>query len=188
MFPGISSNNPLEQSEEGDSDLGISIVLNKDGSILQTDRELFDKESYDFSALEDMVQSEIKDFAEKTGRAEAVKKKSLSVKKGIAELKLVFEKAEDYAAFNGVEFKWGKVQDVLKARSDLSVTVSSVKDATMLNFDETMQIKGQIVIMNEDLDFECPGRIRYVSRNVEVEGKDHAHVNGSDNTAVIIYD
>ena len=185
---GASSQNSLGAEQEDNPDLGISIVLNRDGKIVQTDRELFDKAAYDSSALEAMVNSEIKAYAEKTGRDSAVKLRSLSVKKGIAELRLEFEKAEDYASFNGTEFKWGKVQDVLKTRDDLSVTVSSVDDGVMLDFDETMALKGQVVIMNEDLDFECPGRIKYVSRNVEAVERDRAVVNGSENTAIIIYD
>ena len=175
------------REEEPDDGTGTLISVNKDGSIVQTDKETFDQDTYDEAGLETMVDQEISEYVSQPGKEGNVLKKSLTVKKGMAELVLEFKSAEDYAAFNDCEFKWGKISDVLKSRNDLSVTVSSVTDGKMLNFDDTIALKGYIVIMNEDASLECPSNIRYVSRNVNLTGKKKAYVRGSGNDAVIIY-
>lgn len=169
---------------------GISI--DKKGGITEVVREMFDESVYSKEELELQVNNEIEAYNTASGD-EYVKEKDLKVKDGVAELKISYASAKDYAAFNKLNFYAGDVVGAVQAGYMFeggfkSVTSGSVDEASALwgsaiisgTNHKTVVFKGPLLV-------EVPGEILYVSENVNVTDKQTA-VCSDMSRAYVIYE
>ena len=72
---------------------------------------------------------------------------------------------------------------------DLDITGVTLADDknTVLTLDDMEKVKGKYVLLNDDTRISLPGKILYVSRNVEKTGKNTADVKKAGIDSVIIY-
>lgn len=168
---------------------GISI--DKKGGVTEVVREMFDESVYSKEELEAQISSEIEEYNTASGD-EYVKEKSLKVKDGVAQLKVTYASAKDYAAFNKVDFYSG---DVVGAVQKGYMFEGNFKTVTSGTVDEASAVWGSVIIsgtnystivFNGPLLVEVPGEILYVSDNVNVTEKNTA-VCSESSRAYIIY-
>lgn len=76
---------------------GVSV--SKNGAVTEVVMESFDASYYSEEELKSTVESEIADYNSSHGD-KAVKKKSLEVKDGEAQMRLVYDSYQNYAGFN----------------------------------------------------------------------------------------
>lgn len=156
---------------------GISIE--KKGGITEVVREMFDESVYNTEELKQEIESEVKNYNASSGE-EKVKQKSLKVKNGVAELKMTYASAKDYAAFNSLNFYSGDIVGAVQAGHMFEGSFRKVTDGNV-NKDTTLWgseiIRGtdyQTVIFKGPLLVQVPGNIVYVSEGVQVTDKDTA--------------
>ena len=88
---------------EGFSPEVTGVSVSKNGTVTEVVMESFDASYYSAEELKSAVESEITDYNSSHGD-KAVKKKSLEVKDGEAQMRLVYDSYQDYAGFNNVDF------------------------------------------------------------------------------------
>jgi hypothetical protein len=91
-----------------------TVFIKKDGSIVSTDVEEFDTDTYDEDGLKTYIDETISAYNNENGK-DSVKRKSFSVKDGVATLSLSYASASDYSKFTGTEIFTGSVAEALAA-------------------------------------------------------------------------
>ena len=169
---------------------GVSI--GKSGRITEVVLESFDASHYNEEELKQTVESEIAAYNSSHGE-KSVRKKSLKVKDGQAQMMLVYETGQDYAQFNDVGFYVGDINGAIQAGYAFEgsfLPVSEGKAVEGSNVWGSSLMSGtnyKTIVVNEPLLVDVPGRICYVSENVKVTGKSEA-VTETKDTAYILYE
>ena len=169
---------------------GVSV--SKNGTVTEVIRENFDASYYSEEELKNTVESEIADY-NSSHTDKAVKKKSLKIKDGEAQMRLVYDSWQDYAGFNHVGFYVGDINGAIQAGYAFEGTFSPATDGKAA---EGSSVWGsslmsgtnyKTIVVNEALLVDVPGKICYVSDGVKVTGKSEA-VTESTDTAYILYE
>ncbi|MCR5627204.1 MAG: hypothetical protein K6F99_07790 [Lachnospiraceae bacterium] len=175
---GVFDKNKPETDD--DNTVHNVIVIDKKGGITETSVEDFDTSEYDAEALEKMINDTISEY--NGSGEEKISLKTLDIKDGKARAVISYRSAEDYASYNGKTFVIGDVKDL-----DITgVTLADDKNA-VLTHDDMEKVKGKYVLLNDDTRISLPGKVQYVSRNVEKTGKNTADVKKAGTDSVIIY-
>lgn len=168
---------------------GVSI--SKKGAVTEVIREMFDESAYSKEELEQQMNSEIEAYNTAAGD-DCVKKKSLKVKDGVAQMRIAYASVKDYIAFNDVEFYAGDIVGAVQQGYMFEGVFKSVTGGTV---DDSSSIWGSAIISKENdavvvfdgpLLVDVPGEIKYVSENVHVTEKNTGVCSDSDR-AYIIY-
>ena len=169
---------------------GVSV--SKNGTVTEVVRENFDASYYSEEELKNTVESEITDY-NSSHTDKAVKKKSLKIKDGEAQMRMVYDSWQDYAGFNHVGFYVGDINGAIQAGYAFEGTFSPVTDGKAA---EGSSVWGsslmsgtnyKTIVVNEALLVDVPGKICYVSDGVKVTGKSEAVTENTD-TAYILYE
>ena len=169
---------------------GVSV--SKNGRITEVVRESFDASYYNEEELQSQIESEISDYNSSHGD-KAVKKKSLEVKDGEAQMRLVYDSYQNYAGFNHVDFYVGDINGAIQAGyafegSFLPVSDGKTADGSSIWGSSLMSGKNyKTIVVNEALLVDVPGTICYVSEGVKVTGKSEAATENTD-TSYILYE
>ncbi|EET60013.1 hypothetical protein BRYFOR_07864 [Marvinbryantia formatexigens DSM 14469] len=169
---------------------GISI--DKKGAVTEFVREEFDQSYYDKGELEEGLDAQMKSYNDSAG-TKAVRKQSLSVKDGIAQLRMKYASTEDYAEFNHLDFYAGDIQGAVQAGYAFEgkfaeVTDGKVSQETLVWGSAIMTGKNyQTVALRQAMLVEVPGTIKYVSENVKVTDASTAVIEENE-TAYILYE
>lgn len=169
---------------------GISI--DKKGAVTEYVREDFSQSYYDKGEMEEELGAEIKSYNEAVG-TKAVKKQSLSVKEGIAQLRMTYASTKDYAEFNHLDFYAGDIQGAVQAgyafEGKFAEVTDGVKAQEALVWGSAIMTgqNYQTVALRQAMLVEVPGTIRYVSENVKVTDKSTAVIEENE-TAYILYE
>ncbi len=168
---------------------GVSV--SKNGTVTEVVRESFDASYYSEEELKSTVESEIADY-NSSHSERAVKKKSLKIKDGEAQMRLEYDSYQDYAGFNHVGFYVGDINGAIQAGyafegsfypvSDGAVSQNSVWGSSLMS-----GTNYKTMVVNEALLVDVPGKICYVSEGVKVTGKSEAVTENSD-TSYILYE
>ncbi len=168
---------------------GISV--SKNGTVTEVVRESFDASYYSEEELKSTVESEIADY-NSSHSERAVKKKSLKIKDGEAQMRLEYDSYQDYAGFNHVGFYVGDINGAIQAGYafegsfypvlDGAVSQNSVWGSSLMS-----GTNYKTMVVNEALLVDVPGKICYVSEGVKVTGKSEAVTENSD-TSYILYE
>ncbi len=169
---------------------GVSI--DEKGVVTEFAREDFGQAYYDKEELENAIDTEVAVYNVNAG-TDAVRKKSFRVKDGVAELRMTYATAEDYASFNGVDFYLGDIPGAVQAGYVFDKKFAPVSNGTVM-LDSLVWGSGimvganyHTVALREQMLVKVPGTIRYVSENVRVTDKSTAIVEESG-TAYILYE
>ncbi len=104
-----------------------TVFINSDGTVVSTDVEDFDTDTYKEKDLKKYVEDTIDEYNDKAGE-KAVSLKELTVEKNKATLIIKYDSADHYKAFNGIELFNGTVAEVLAAGYTFDGDFASVKD------------------------------------------------------------
>ena len=176
---------------EGFSPEVTGVSVSKNGAVTEVVMESFDASYYSEEELKSTVESEIADYNSSHGD-KAVKKKSLEVKDGEAQMRLVYDSYQNYAGFNHVGFYVGDINGAIQAGYafegsfypvlDGAVSQNSVWGSSLMS-----GTNYKTMVVNEALLVDVPGKICYVSEGVKVTGKSEAVTENSD-TSYILYE
>lgn len=148
-----------------------TVYVQKKGTVKGANVADFDKEYYDEEELSDFITDTVDTYVAGAGEG-SVKISEFAVEDGIARVYLDYAGAEDYAAFNGVDFFAGSVLESQAAGYDIPDSYNAVTDADT-TWDDT---KNKIVIVGQQTQVQVDGTILFVSENVSVTGKNTADV------------
>lgn len=177
---------------EGFSPEVTGVSVSRNGTVTEVVMESFDASYYSEEELKSAVENEITDYNSSHGD-KAVKKKSLEVKDGEAQMRLVYDSYQDYAGFNHVDFYVGDINGAIQAGYAFEgsfLPVSDGKAAEGSNVWGSSLMSGtnyKTVVVSEALLVDVPGKICYVSDGVKVTGKSEA-VTEDSNVAYILYE
>ena len=163
-----------------------TVEVSQKGWIKATVHETFDKDYYDKDELQDMLEQEVVEFNAENGK-DSVEVDSFKVSGGSVKIIMNYSNWADYAHFNDVQFFAGKVSDIQGKNYGTNVSfVSRDGSETAALYD----IDGDyyVILLEEKLVVQTPGKIVYVSDNVTVEGEKLARVNeDASGLAYVIY-
>ena len=91
-----------------------AICIKKDGTVVEAGIEEFDSTVYDQLELDAFVRAEVADYNASAG-AEKIKVQQITVENNIATMYLEYSSPQDYAAFHGVTFFVGTMQEAIDA-------------------------------------------------------------------------
>lgn len=160
----------IEDAEES------TVTVNEKGIVTQLLIEDFLSEQYDEEELKTSVQEWVAEYNQKAG-AGAVTLKNSEVEEGIAKVMLQYQSDEDYRGFNQVDFFSGTVEEALEEGYTFAGTFTDRKGNIVIEGTVPEQCRGKkVIIIREPLQVLVPGKILYVSKNMEAAEADTARM------------
>ncbi len=157
-----------------------TLEIKKDGTLEQSIIETFEKDYYDATELQEMIESEISDF-NLTDGSEKIQLKEVELKEDAAYPVLTYGDAASYAEFNDVTFFYGTIAQAYEEGFDLTINLTSVKDNEEIDKDDILQMGDHyFIIAEESIVIETFHNIEYISGNVTLNGKKEAMVTTQD--------
>lgn len=163
-----------------------TISIDKKGVVTGTIVEEFGAEYYNADELKEMVDEEVSNYNTKAG-TEQVTVESYEAENGMVKLSMTYAGYADYAAMNEKELFAGTVSDAYDAGYTFSELSSADGEETISKDDILEMGSDNIVICEEAQDVIVPGKILYVSSNVEATGNKTATVKEEGELAYILY-
>jgi hypothetical protein len=163
--------------------------VDKKGVVTYTVVEDFDKSFYDEAELQGEIEEDIQNY-NKNFAADHLTLKKFQVEDGVASLQLKFDEVRYYADYSGQVLFQGSIEDAQAAGYEVSGecldTEGSLTDVDSIAGGS----KAKVIVTNEAVQVEVPGKILCVSSsgNVEITGKKTAAVQEEGQTAFIIYE
>lgn len=151
-----------------------TVYVQKKGTVKGANVAGFDKEYYDEEELSDFITDTVDTYVAGAGEG-SVKISDFAVEDGVAHVYLDYAGAEDYAAFNGVEFFAGSVLESFAAGYDIPDRFNGTDEAKKkeVTWDDK---NNKIVIIGQQAQVQVDGTILFVSENASVTGKNTADV------------
>ncbi len=165
------------KSVEADASL---VYVDKKGAVTSVDVESLDVNTYDETEFEAFVDEAVEEYNAVNGK-NSVKSEGITVEEGVAKLQMKYKTAEDYAAFNGIEFYAGTVVDSLAAGYTYDTDFVKVEDGTATGTASKQEIYAEeglkVVIIRANTNVQVEGKICYVStENVRLAGPDSVSI------------
>ena len=160
-----------------------AVSVGKDGEITAAVIEQLDQDYYKEDELKTAIDEAVAEFAAQNGE-DSVSVEKYETEERKVTLIMKYADADTYAEFNNVAFFAGDMVAAGGAGYDFDTTFQSVEKGTVVDesvsSDEVLNSYNyNVVILEEEMAVEVPGKIVYVSSNVEVTGKNSARVLGS---------
>lgn len=167
VLPGCGG---IEKAEES------TVTVSDKGVVTEALIEDFLSEEYDKNELETSVKELMEAYNKKAGQDEVVLKK-FQVEDGTAKVLIQYETDETYRGFNQVDFFAGTVQQAKDEGYAFAgdFTDAEGKDIAAGTLPDQC-LEQQVIIIREPLCVLVPGKILYVSKNMEILGKDQARL------------
>lgn len=173
-------------TEEAAAAAGTEIEVLKDGSILETITEEFQKEYYDETNLRDMLLAEVESFNE--GREDG----NITVDKfestgGRLTVEVKYPSADIYTAYNTDPYNHktlfcGTIAEAQEAGYDFNISLTDVKGEKTIGKEDILGMgSSQILIAESPSRVKVTGKILYVGENVTVSGKNRADMQSDEN-------
>ena len=174
--------------EQEKSDETTTLTIEKNGKVVSSIVEKFDKNYYMEDELKEMIAGDIAEYNASYGD-KSVELDKISVSDDIARTTLLHKDYESYAGFNGVTFFAGTVADAYNAGYSFDdITLQSlVEDGVSLDKSGILA-KGNmhIVITDENITIRTFKDIAYMSGNVTLRGKKEAVVSETEEPVTYI--
>ena len=162
------------------------VTIQKNGTIVETITESFDKAYYAEEDLKSFVLEEIAAY-NRTKEKDSIQIDKLSVKDNQVSMKLLYKTSDDYQNFTSYTFFNGTIADAYHAGYNLNVKLQSVKENTFIGKNELLEMgERHMVISEAKLDIKVPNKILYISDNVSLLGDKQVTI-GNEGLAYIIY-
>lgn len=164
-----------------------TIQVEKDGSLTSTIVEAFDREYYDQDDLKEYTLDAVAAYNTASGGDVSVS--GVSQKDGVVEVEMKYGSAADYAGFNGKELFLGTVEQAYDEGKDLDVLLQDVSDpGKTAGKNEILQLgEKHLLILEEEVAVELPGKILYVSDGTEVLGAKSVIAHPREGACYILY-
>lgn len=163
-----------------------SVYVNKKGEVLGAIVESFDKDYYDKDELEDMLEQAVVEYNAENGK-DSIEVDSFKQSGGQIKVIMNYSNWADYAHFNDVQFFTGKLSDIQGKNYGMNVSFVS-RDGSHTTTLEEIDGEYYVILLEEKIVVQTPGKIAYVSDNVTIEGEKLARVNeDTKGLAYVIY-
>lgn len=166
-----------------------AVSIGKDGAVTAAVIDKLDQSYYDADELKSSVESSVTEYNGDAGEDTITVDKFEIGEEGDVKLFMKYASYKDYADFNNVDFYVGDITDGYNNGGYRFETgfYQVEKGKTVGEEIQREEIfKGSnhpMLVFSEDMAVEVPGKILYVSSNVEVTGKKSARMAGSGQTA-----
>jgi hypothetical protein len=162
-----------------------TVTVDKKGVVTEALVEEFSSEDYDKTELEAGVKELTDTYNREAGKTQVTLKKT-EVKDDTAKLLIEYQSDDAYRAFNQVDFFAGTVREAQQEKYEFAgdFIEPDGKDVSSGAVPDNCQ-DAQVIIVREPLSVLVPGKILYVSKNMEVLGNDKARL---DNDTEITYE
>lgn len=158
----------------GNDDLNeTTLIINSKGEITHHIVETFDKSYYNEDELRSLINKQIEDYCKDKGDDKLVRLKDLKVLDGKATAELTFKDYSNYAEFNDVDLFYGTIEEAMAADYTTDVTLKNVDSDETIDKYEFESLKDKkIIVIGEPILIKTPGKIAYITANIEVIDKD----------------
>lgn len=174
LFAGVSllGGCDMLQQETWEPQESAAISIDEAGSITEIIQEKLDAAYYDAAELQTMIEKEVADYNSQHGE-NSITVKTYEAAEGSVKLIMEYATAEDYAAFNNVEFYYGSMINAQLEGYLFDVSYKKVRDGVV----QGSEVSGSEVIRNmadtvlvvrAPLEVKVPGEVIYTSTNAEV--------------------
>lgn len=156
--------------------LGTTIDLQKDGSVVVSIVDEFSPDLYSSDGLKEMILSEAAAFIQENPQHKVTVDK-IEEKDALVEVVMTYSSADAYTAFNADAYNgdtifYGKVKDAYDAGISLDTTLHHVKNEETISKDGLMQLGDRnILIMGKPATIRTKSNITYISDGITVSGK-----------------
>ncbi len=162
-----------------------AVSVDKDGVVTAAVLDKLDQSYYDAEELKSQVEKSVSEYNGTEGEDTITVEQFDISEEGDVKLFMKYASAEDYAAFNNVDFYAGDITNGYnKGGYRFEIGFQEVEKGELTGKALTREeiFKGQnhyLVVFTEPMGVEVPGNILYVSDNVEITGKRSARMKGS---------
>lgn len=148
---------------------GSVITVSRDGTVTDTIREPFDQDYYSLQELQDEILKAVSSYNSRTGN-EAVTVSKVQVESGVTDVEMIYQSAEDYAAFNRETFFLGTPAQARLEGFDLNKVYSAVSDPSRtMGMAELFNTDGVLVLITDTTQTVVMShKILYISDGVEI--------------------
>lgn len=166
-----------------------TIIVDKNGTVVEAIVEDFDKDYYRADELEQMVDEEISAYNTEAGE-QKVKLDSFEQEEenGKISLRIEYASDEDYTQMNERTLFCGTVSDAYQAGYTFVSMIDQKTGAAVAQEDILEMGDKMIVISEEALDIRVPGKIVYASEGVAVSEKTATLPDDGEKLSYIIYE
>ena len=162
-----------------------AVSVSKDGKVTAAVIDKLDQSYYDAEELKENIDQAVSDYNGSAGEDTVTVQKFETREEGDVKLFMEYASGKDYAAFNNVDFYVGDITDGYNnAGYRFETTFRQVEKGKAVG-DEIAREEifagsnHPMLVFSEPMAVEVPGKILYVSSNVEVTGKKSARMAGS---------
>jgi len=156
-----------------------AVLVGKDGAITAAIIDTLDESYYNSEELTKEVNRAVADYNKSTG-AESITVETFEIEGNNVELFMKYAMALDYKAFNNVDFYVGDITNSYnEAGYRFETTFSEVDNGVVLRSEVEREeifagLNYSIIVFNEDMEVTVPGKILFISDNLELTGKKSA--------------
>ncbi len=159
-----------------------AILVGEDGTITEYVHEKLDEAYYDAAELQNMITSEVNEY-NSAHTAESVTVKEFGTEGQEVSLELVYASAEDFAAFNNVEFYYGSLINAQLSGYlfdvDYKKVINGVVQGSAFSGSEVIkEMDKEVMVVEAPLEVKVPGNVLYTSANADVLASDVVDANG----------
>jgi uncharacterized protein YcfL len=144
-----------------------TLIVDKKGAVVENIVEDFDKDYYDADALEQMISEEISNYNSTAG-SEKVKLDSFELAEEAQQVKvkIQYETGDDYGQMNDRELFCGTVSEAYQAGYEFTNMINQDNSEAVSGTDVLELGDKKVIISEEALDIQVPGKIIYASEGV----------------------
>ena len=173
-------------NEGGTVAAGAELEVLKDGSIVETLTEEFQKEYYDETNLRDMLLASVEDFNESLPEGNITVDKFENTD-GKLTVGLKYPSADVYTAYNTDPYNnktlfCGTIAQAHDAGYSFDISMTDAKGEKTIGKEDILGMGSSMVVISESpVRVKFSGKILYVGENVEALGKSLANMKADEN-------
>ena len=181
-----------EMEVEAAEEIAARLEVGKDGSITETLVEDFAEAYYDEESLRSMILSETAEFNRNHADAN-VSVGKLEREDGAVTVQISYPSAEIYSEYNTDEYNskklfCGTIKEAYDAGYSLDVSLQDSRGENTIGKQELLEMGEQYILISENpIQVQVPGKIQYASSNVTVSGKSEARMSGDEEASETYY-
>lgn len=172
----------LNQEHAWEPQESSAVSISEEGVITEYVSDTLGEAYYDASELESMITSEIRDYNAANGEDSVVMKEFVTEGSDVR-LTMEYARAEDYAAFNNVEFYYGsminaQLEGYLFDGSYKKVKNGVVQGQAVSGSEVLKNMAAEVLIVTAPLEVHVPGTVIFTGTNAEILAADDVNATG----------
>ncbi len=181
---GCGESGTVKETEAGGT--GAELEVLKDGSIIETMTETFEKEYYDETNLRDILLAEVTEFNESFPEGDVTVDQFENVD-GKLTVSVKYPSADVYSAYNTDPYNnkklfCGTIAQAQDAGYSFDISMTDAKGEKNIGKDDILGMGSSMVLISESpMLVKVSGKILYVGENVEALGKGKADLKADEN-------